>query len=251
MRSVSSPPLRGGARDIRSRRFGVRGEFRAARRGRSVCTPSPSMNVRNQSSRFINAQIASPPATRPSRWLSSSRATAAGLIKPRSRVRRSRSTSRTAVCHRPRVHWPNGTGKPHLLAREDLVRQQAPNRFAEDPLGREAAQLEAIGQARGELDEHVIEEGHAAFDRGRHAHLILFHQQLDEVRLHVRVEQAPEHAARAVHLAEVAERRGVRIGAAQAAGVISSRCICSGMPAKLSRNIADGWRGIARNDRRA
>src|SRR6266581_5887816 len=79
------------------------------------CTPSPSIKVRYQSSRFSSAQIASPPATCPSRWASRRCSTAGASTRPRSRVRRSSSTSRTTGCHRPRVHSPNGTGKPIFL----------------------------------------------------------------------------------------------------------------------------------------
>src|SRR5207253_8141896 len=44
---------------------------------------------------------------------------------------------------------PEGNGEAHLLAREDFLRQQPANRFAQDALGREPAQLQSIRQRRG------------------------------------------------------------------------------------------------------
>jgi hypothetical protein len=98
-----------------------------------------------------------------------------------------------------------GNREAHLLAREDFVRQQPANRFAQDALGREAAKLESIGQAGGEFDKHVIEKRHPAFNRRGHAHLVLLHQQLDEVRLDVGVEEPSEDAARPIDLCEIGE----------------------------------------------
>ena len=69
--------------------------------------------------------------------------------------------------------------------------------------------FQRVGQRRRELDELVIEERHAALDRRRHAHLVLLHQQLDQVGLHVGVEQAIEQRAAAVRRVEVRQRRAV------------------------------------------
>ena len=46
------------------------------------------------------------------------------------------------------------------------------------------------GTRVGEFDELVIEKRHAAFDGGGHAHLVLLHEQLDQVGLLVGVEHA-------------------------------------------------------------
>jgi len=35
--------------------------------------------------------------------------------------------------------------------------------------------------ARGKLDELVVQKGHAAFNTGCHAHLVLLHEQFDQV----------------------------------------------------------------------
>ena len=41
----------------------------------------------------------------------------------------------------------------------------------------------------------MVEERHATFDRRGHAHLILLHEQLDEIRLQIRVTHPIERAA--------------------------------------------------------
>ena len=43
----------------------------------------------------------------------------------------------------------------------------------------------------------MVEERYAALDRTRHAHLVLFHEQLDEVRLLVGIKHARKIGARA------------------------------------------------------
>ena len=42
----------------------------------------------------------------------------------------------------------------------------------------------------------MIQERHAALDGGGHAHLVLLHQQLDQIGLDVGVEQPVQHIAR-------------------------------------------------------
>ena len=74
----------------------------------------------------------------------------------------------------------------------DVVGQQILNGFLEDVLLGIAADLEPVGNAHGELDEGVIEKRYAAFDGGGHAHLVLLHQQLDEISLLVGIEHAAE-----------------------------------------------------------
>ena len=69
----------------------------------------------------------------------------------------------------------------------------------------------ASGRRRGELHELVIEERHAALDRGRHAHLVLLHQQLDQVGLDVGVEQPVEQRA-AVRRARSKYASDARVG---------------------------------------
>ncbi len=104
--------------------------------------------------------------------------------------------------------------EPHLRTREDVLRQEVPSRFAQDPLGREARKLEAWGQLSGELDEDVVEERHTTLDRRGHAHLVLLHQEFDEIRFDVRVQHAIEERAGPCGPVERFERSPVgRVGA--------------------------------------
>src|SRR6478736_2808867 len=90
---------------------------------------------------------------------------------------------------------PHGNGKAHLSALDDLRWQNAAHCRTKDVLCRKAAQLQPVGQCRGKFRERMIEEGHAALDRRRHAHLVLFHQQLMEIGLHIGVEKPDEQRA--------------------------------------------------------
>src|SRR5262249_47031731 len=49
--------------------------------------------------------------------------------------------------------------------------------------------------AHGKLDQFMIQKRHTAFDGCSHAHVVLFHQQLDEVSLDVGVKQPLQHSA--------------------------------------------------------
>jgi len=65
----------------------------------------------------------------------------------------------------------------------------------ENALAGQTVQLMVARDIGGELDQNVIEEGYTAFDRGRHTHVVLLHQQLDQVGFDVGIEQALEHVA--------------------------------------------------------
>ena len=66
-----------------------------------------------------------------------------------------------------------------------------------------AVELEAPGNAGRKLNQHVIEKRNAALDGGRHAHVVLLHQQLDQISLDIRIKQALQHfSARAVPMRE-------------------------------------------------
>src|ERR1019366_684560 len=73
------------------------------------------------------------------------------------------------------------------------------------------AQFHVLGDARGKLDELVIEEGDAAFDAGGHAHLVLFHKELDEICLLVGEEEAGESGEMGFGIPVLA-KAGVRRG---------------------------------------
>src|SRR5207302_2750084 len=64
------------------------------------------------SSRLRELQSLSPPSIVPAVCAASSRSTARGSIIPRSRDRRSSSTSCATLFHDPRIHVENGTGNP-------------------------------------------------------------------------------------------------------------------------------------------
>src|SRR5579871_2332429 len=48
----------------------------------------------------------------------------------------------------------------------------------------------------GEFNERVIKKRYTALDRRCHAHLILLHQQFDEIAVQIRVEQTMHQIAR-------------------------------------------------------
>src|SRR5262249_7714820 len=80
-----------------------------------------------------------------------------------------------------------------------------------------APELEAAGHRGDALDEHVVEEGYPALDRGGHAHLVLLHQELDEVGLQIRAAHPIEVTAGRRRVA--LERRRGRIARGEEAGI--------------------------------
>ena len=159
--------------------------------------PSLSMNVRCQSSRFSRLQMRRRRRCARRRDRASSASTAAGSMSAAlARAAIEQHVARDLRSSGPASSAPNGTGNPIFGRFRIDVRQHALHRLAQDPLGRPARQLPLVGQRRRELDQLVIEERHAAFDRRRHAHLVLLHQQLDQVGLDVGVEQPIEQRAR-------------------------------------------------------
>jgi hypothetical protein len=174
---------------------------------------SPSIQVRYHSSRFSSAQIDVPPVGgagavgveqlldhRGIHHAPLARAAIEEDVARRRRARRRASSARTAR-------------EPHLRPREDLARQQVAGRRAQQALGRKPAQLGRRGQLRGELHELVIEERHAALDGRRHAHLVLLHQELDQIGLQVGVQDAIEERRPWRGGVEPRPRRGVRVAA--------------------------------------
>ena len=63
------------------------------------------------------------------------------------------------------------------------MRHQALDGLLDDVLALAVAEFHVLGNARGKLDELVIQKGHAAFNTGGHAHLVLLHEQFDQVGL--------------------------------------------------------------------
>src|SRR5262249_50916204 len=102
---------------------------------------------------------------------------------------------------------------------------------------------------RGVLDEDVVEKGHTAFDRRRHAHLVLLHQQLDEVRLQVRMAHALEPPPRTLGVA--AEAFCIGVPARGSPGSRRNSCWRgSGKTAKFSKKRLRGLGSSARKLRR-
>ena len=62
-----------------------------------------------------------------------------------------------------------------------------------------------LGNTGGEFDELVIQEGDAAFDAGGHAHLVLFHEEFDEVSLLVGEEEAGQRGEIGFGIPDIAE----------------------------------------------
>src|SRR5438105_6267601 len=87
---------------------------------------------------------------------------------------------------------PQGNREAHLPPLEDRRWKGATHRLAQDMLCRPAAQLEPSRQRGREFREGMIEKWHPTLDRGRHAHLILFHEQLVEIRLRIHVQETIE-----------------------------------------------------------
>src|ERR1700736_1513012 len=76
---------------------------------------------------------------------------------------------------------------------DDIAGKEALDGFLEHVFLRAAMYLQLIGNAASKFDKGMIEKRDAAFNRSRHAHLILFHQQFDQVSLLIGVEHAGEN----------------------------------------------------------
>src|ERR1700678_282607 len=94
----------------------------------------------------------------------------------------------------PRVAQPlcKRSREPHLFAVDDAQRKQAADSGFQNVLLLSAANLQPIGNSGRELHQLMVEKRHAALHRSGHAHLILLHEQLDEVRFLVGVQRARE-----------------------------------------------------------
>src|SRR5581483_8155091 len=78
------------------------------------------------------------------------------------------------------------------LAVDDLARQKTFDGALQNAFADPVADLKVIGNRYSEFDKRVIEKGHAALNRAGHAHLVLLHEQLDQVGFLIRVEHARE-----------------------------------------------------------
>ena len=84
-----------------------------------------------------------------------------------------------------------------------------------------APRLQVIRHASSKLDKRVVQQRHTAFNRGRHAHLILLHQQLDEICLLIGVQHSAQQRSAGVRV-PVAQ-----IGCRKDDSVIECSAFCS------------------------
>ena len=89
-------------------------------------------------------------------------------------------------------------GNPSFGPVQDRVRQQILDRFFQDPFAGQSLNLHFARNSGRELDQHMIEKRHPAFDGRGHAHVVLLHEQFDQISLDVGVEQPLQHLARGV-----------------------------------------------------
>jgi hypothetical protein len=99
---------------------------------------------------------------------------------------------RPEAAAQPAADWH---GKPHLAAPEDRRRHEVPHRGSKYGLGCPSLQFEPPWHRRDVLDETVVEEWHSAFNRRRHAHLVLLHQQFLQIGLQIHAAHALEHGS--------------------------------------------------------
>ena len=163
---------------------------------------------RDQISRLISASSRSVPSTRFASCARSARA------PPGNGTGRARSTTAPTAGRAPAArdrclsHAPIGVPKPRFLRSRMSRGSSPPTRLLHHVLQPAAADLHLLRHARGELDQLVVEQRHAAFERHRHAHLVGEQQQVvGQLRLGVH----GQHAVQRVVAARVAERGGDQV----------------------------------------
>src|SRR5215470_4090665 len=85
-----------------------------------------------------------------------------------------------------------GWGEPLLAAIENVVGKKTAHGLAEDPLSLSLPELEIGRDPCREVDEVVVQEGHARFDGVGHAQVIVHEEKPVEEGLEVEVEGAVE-----------------------------------------------------------
>jgi len=78
----------------------------------------------------------------------------------------------------------------------DRFRKQVFNGCFQDVLPRETMDGKLGRNCRSKFDKYMVQKRHAALNRGRHAHLILLHQQFNKVSLYIRIQQPVQEIAR-------------------------------------------------------
>ncbi len=176
----------------------------------SVCTPSPSMNVRNQSSRLSSIHSRSHPSVLPGRVVAEQSRGRIGIDDAafaRAPIEQDLADRSVPLLARPSSkrhrEIPSSAARGSTAGRTPFIASRN-TRLVVQP-----GELPLVRHRRGELDELVIEERDAALDRRGHAHLVLLHEQFDQIRLHVRVEQARQQAGAGWRPVEPRLRRAV------------------------------------------
>src|SRR5437016_14527566 len=80
-------------------------------------------------------------------------------------------------------------GKSHLLPVNDRLREQVlygrlQNVLSSEPLDRELGR-----NGRSKFDQYMVQKGNTALNRSRHAHLVLLHQQFNQVSFYIGIKQ--------------------------------------------------------------
>src|SRR5206468_5649039 len=99
--------------------------------------------------------------------------------------------------------------KSHLSPCQNFRWYKVTERLPEHGFGLPTVKPVMTGDRRHVLDQLVIQVWDSTFDRCRHAHLVLFHQQLHQVGLEIRVAHSLEEATGM--FLEAAQPLGVRI----------------------------------------
>ena len=111
-------------------------------------------------------------------------------------MRPSSSSASTIGASGPRSHSPIGASNPCFGPIDDRLRHAALEQPPQQILAAPVFQLQRRRHGRGELEQLVIEQRLARFERHRHAHPVdLGHDVVDQIRLHVHVQRAVERIA--------------------------------------------------------
>ena len=109
----------------------------------------------------------------------------------------------------PRAGEPAGqrNGEADFAPVDRLLGDVALGEALEHDLGAQPADLQVLRQARGELDQLVVEERHASLDAGCHAHAIALHQDVvHQSGVNVAIKEAIEGAIAVAGIDDLAER---------------------------------------------
>src|SRR5882672_12579558 len=108
---------------------------------------------------------------------------------------------------RPGEPAGQGNGETDFATVDGLAGDVALGEPLENDLRAQSADLQVLRQARGELDQLVIEERHAGLDAGPHAHPVALDQDVvDQSGMNVAIEEAVESGAAVAAIDDFVER---------------------------------------------